>query len=82
MNKDHILFHLREAHEELTHTIQEIEQDPEYDIGEYIVAMMHLYNHINTAWNGRDASPERAQACTEEDFVRWRQFPSDIDMSA
>jgi hypothetical protein len=81
MNRDWILFHLQEAHEELTRTIHEMEQDPEYDFGEYVVAMTHLYHHLNTAWNSRDASPERVKACSEEDFEKWRQFPSDVDMS-
>lgn len=81
MNREWILLHLKEASEELTRTIQEMEQDPEYDFGEYLVAMMHLYNHLNTAWNSRDATPERVKACTYEEFERWRQFPTDIDMS-
>lgn len=81
MNREWILLHLKEAHEELTETIQEIEKDSEYDFGQYLIAMMHLYNHLNTAWNSRDASPERVKACSYEDFGRWRQFPTDIDMS-
>lgn len=81
MNKEWVLFHLREAHEELTRTIQEMEQDSGYDFGEYFVAMMHLHHHLNTAWNSRDATPERVKACTEEEFETWRQFPADIDMS-
>lgn len=81
MNKEWVLFHLKEAHDELNNTIQEIEQVPDYDYGEYIVAMMHLYHHLNTAWNSRDVSPQRAEACTEEDFSHWRQLPADIDMS-
>ena len=82
MNKQHILFHLGEAKDELDRTIRELNQTPEYDYGEYVIAMAHLYHHLNTAWNGRDASPERAKACSEEDFRNWRQFPQDIDMSA
>lgn len=82
MNREYVLYHLKEAHEELTKTIREIEQDPDYNFGEYIVAMTHLYHHINTAWNAKDATPEQADRCSEEDFERWRQFPSDIDLSA
>jgi hypothetical protein len=82
MNKGYILYHLKEAHEELTRTIREIEQDPDYDFGEYLVMMTHLYHHINTAWNAKDARPEQTDTCSEEDFERWRQFPSDIDLSA
>ena len=81
MNRDYILFHLREAREELDGTIRELEAQPDYDVGEFLVAIGHLYHHINTAWNARDASAERAAACTQEDFARWRQFPDDLDLS-
>ena len=82
MNRDHISFHLREAREELERTIAEIEAEPDYDFAEFLVAMSHLYHHINTAWNGRDASPQRVAESTDLDFMRWRQFPNDIDLSA
>ena len=76
MNRDAILFHLREAKGELDGTIAEIEQDPEYGFEEFQVAMSHLYHHINTAWNGRDASRERHRDCSQEDFDTWRKFPT------
>ena len=81
MNKEYVLFHLEAAKGELEKTLKEIKTDSEYDYGNFVVAMQHLYHHINTAWNARDASTERAEACSEDDFQRWRQFPSDIDMS-
>ena len=80
MNRDHTLWHLHEAVEELQRTIHEIEIGPEYGYGEFSVAMQHLYHHLNTAWNARDESPERVRACSDTDFVRWRQFPQDIDL--
>ncbi len=54
MNKEWIIFHLKEALEEIERTIKDIETDPDYDFGEYSVAMTHLFHHINTAWNSRD----------------------------
>lgn len=42
--------------------------------------MGHLYNHLNTAWNARNATDEETTTLTEEQFYRWRQFPTDIDM--
>jgi len=80
MNRDAILFHLREAKEELDRTIAEIEKDPEYGYGEFHVAMSHLYLHVNTAWNGRDASAERHRDCVQSDFDAWRNFPTDADL--
>jgi hypothetical protein len=80
MNRDAILFHLGEAKEELDRTISDIEQDPDYDIGEFRVAMGHLYHHLNTAWNGRDASAERHRECSQEDFDSWRKFPDESEV--
>ena len=80
MNRDAVLFHLREAKEELDRTISEIESDQTYDEPEFRVAMSHLYRHLNTAWNGRDASAERHTACSQSDFDTWGKFPSDGDL--
>ena len=81
MNREHTLFHLREAAEELVRTIRDMETDPEYDYAEFRVAMQHLYHHLNTAWNARDKTAERVAACSEADFFRWRRFPQDLDLS-
>lgn len=81
MNKDFILFNLKEALEELTRTINDIENDPEYsEYGDYDIAMQHLYHHINTAWNAKDATNEQVNVSDEKEFYRWRQFPHDINM--
>ncbi|MBI5684989.1 MAG: hypothetical protein HZC54_07900 [Verrucomicrobia bacterium] len=80
MNRDAVLFHLREAKEELDRTIGEIENDQSYDYAEFHVAMSHLYHHLNTAWNGRDASAERHRECIQSDFDAWRKFSSDADL--
>jgi hypothetical protein len=80
MNRDAILFHLREAKEELDRTIGEIEQKSDYDFGEYVVAMSHLFHHLNTAWNGRDMSEEEFGECSEENFEKWRKFPESADL--
>ena len=80
MNKDYILFHLKEAQEEITKTIRDIETDEEYEYGDFVVAMSHLYHHVNTAWNARDTSDVDADACSEKDFARWRQMPNSSEL--
>jgi len=80
MNREWILFHLKEAHKELRGAIEEFEKRSDYDEGEYLVAMMHLY-HLNTAWNSKDVSDEDARTSSDESFSKWRQFLPDIDMS-
>lgn len=76
MNKQYILLNLNEALEELQSTISELETKSDYDYGEYVVAMSHLYHHINTAWNARDTSESDSTECSEENFHKWRKFPS------
>jgi len=78
MNREWVLFHLREAQQELARTIADIEADPRYDVGELSVAVGHAYHHLNTAWNSRDEPESRVHACTDVDFLRWRQFPTDV----
>lgn len=80
MNKEYILYHLKEAQEQLLESISGLESDPEYDIGEFLPDMSHLYHHINTAWNAREASEAAAANCSEADFNSWRKMPSSIDL--
>ena len=78
MNKEWVLFNLKEAQEELNRTIIEIQNQDDYEYGEFVVAMGHLYHHLNTAWNSQKASKEQVTINSEEDFFKWRQFPEDI----
>lgn len=78
MNKDYLLYNLQEAKEQLYQIIQDLKNNSDYDFGEYIVDMTHLYHHINTAWNAKDSTETESNNCTDEDFYKWRQFPKDI----
>jgi hypothetical protein len=82
VNREYILFHLREAAAQLAQTIHDVETQADYGYGEYSVATTHLYHHINTAWNSREESNEAVAECSEADFDRWRQFPKDLDLSS
>ena len=75
MNKDFILFNLKWARDQILQTIENIESDPEYEFGNYLVDMTQIYEHINTAWNARDASAAEARECRAEDWNKWRQYP-------
>jgi hypothetical protein len=80
MNKNFLLFNLREAQEEITKTINDLETDAEYDEPEFSVAMMHLYHHVNTAWNARHSTPEQSKNCSDADFNRWGAYPNDLEL--
>jgi hypothetical protein len=81
MNRDVVLSNLREAAESLTNLIAEMTADFDYAQDQLWVDISHVYHHVNTAWNARDASVSRVEACSAEDFKAWRQFPADIDMT-
>ena len=76
MNKEHTLWQLKEAQEQLSETIENLSTDQEYEFGDFVVEMSHLYHHINTAWNSQDASTSETSECSEENFSKWRQMPS------
>jgi hypothetical protein len=80
MNKDFVLFHLAEAENAIRDTIADIKSDPEYEYGNFRVDIEHIYLHVNSAWNARDASENAAKECSQVDFDRWRQFPTDIEI--
>jgi len=80
MNREWVLFHLREAATELDSIIREIQDDPSYGYGAFSVDMAHLYHHLNTAWNSKAESAERVKLCSQEDFDAWRRFPLDLPL--
>jgi len=65
VNREWVLFHLGEAQDEITKTIAEIQTTPDYDSGEFWVAMQHLYHHCNTAWNSRDMTKAQVDKATD-----------------
>ena len=75
MNKSYVLYNLREAQEQLSQTIEALESDQDYDVGDFLPDMSHLYHHVNTAWNAQDATEDSVEQCIEEDFNRWRSMP-------
>jgi hypothetical protein len=77
MNKDYVLYNLDEAHKALAEIIADMRSNRDYDYGDYVVDMTHVYHHLNTAWNARDASKAAADECSEKDFYSWRQFPTE-----
>ena len=80
MNRDLVLHHLSEAHEALTEMIQGLRDNPDYGPGELFAEMPHLYHHLNTAWNARDASASEAAHVSPASFKLWSSFPNDLPM--
>jgi hypothetical protein len=77
MNHRVVLFHLREAAEELNRMVEELSQDSRYTEESLEVAMGHMYHHLNSAWNGRNQTSKQHRECTDSDFNRFRKFPKE-----
>ena len=75
MNRRVVLFHLREAAEELNHTVQQLTRDKNFSEDSLGVAMAHAFHHLNTAWNGRNQTDKQFRECIDVDFNRFRKFP-------
>jgi len=57
--------------------MEEMASDPEYDYGNYVVDMQHIYWHINSAWNGRDFDSTSAEL-TDKMYEAFIQSPADM----
>jgi hypothetical protein len=77
MNKDYVLYNLKEAEEALGSMIADIQSNRAFDDPEFNVELTHVYHHLNTAWNARNATKAATDECSEENFAKWRQFPTE-----
>jgi hypothetical protein len=80
MNRDWVLFHLAEAADALRQAIEEIKESPDYGDPEFTADMQHIYHHINTAWNSRNANPSDVEPGSDALFNAWGKLPVDLEM--
>ena len=80
LEKNYILWNLREASEQLAKTIKGLEKQKDYGLPEFWVEMAHTYHHLNTAWNARHIPAKRTNNITDKDFNEWGRFPKDLPM--
>lgn len=79
MFKDYALFNLAEVKEAIEKLMADMQSDPDYDYGNYVVDMQHIYWHLNSAWNGRDFDSSRSKL-THELYDAFIRFPSDLEL--
>jgi hypothetical protein len=79
MNRRVVLFHLREAAEQLNRTVSDLERCAAYDDGLLEAAMGHIYHHLNTAWNGRNQTDKQFRDCFDHDFIQFQKFPKETE---
>ncbi len=80
MNKPWVTFHLKEAYETLQGITPAIESGANVSNEEFEIAIRHAYEHLNTAWNSRFITDDKARNHTDWDFAEWRQFPRDLNL--
>ena len=80
MNKPWVSFHLKESSETLQKMIRAIESGAPITSEELEIGFRHAYEHLNTAWNSRFITDDKARNHTDWDFAEWRQFPRDLNL--
>ena len=85
MNQDYetlayITWNLEDAQEELSRILESIRPGAEIDEADFRARMAHLYSHLNTAWNVRNASASDIDAADGEQLNAWKRFPGDINV--
>lgn len=81
MNASYVLYHLKEAADEIRRLVEEDIHDPEFLEHQFVDAMRHVFHHVNTAYNARNVTEAEARECSESDYYLWRKFSEDLDMS-
>ena len=80
MNKPWVSFHLKETSETLQKVIARSKSEATISNEEFESAIRHAYDHLNTAWNSRFITDDKARNHTDWDFAEWRQFPKDLNL--
>lgn len=80
MNARFIASQLSEAEEELRSLVAKVDSGEELSFEAFHVAIAHIYHHLNSAWNGRNANDQQWRECTDLDFATWQQFPRDLPL--
>lgn len=83
MNQDYetrayIAWNLDDAREELAHIIEMVKPEAKVEAEEFKGRMVHLYSHLNTAWNERVASAAEIEAASGEQLREWSGYPVDL----
>ena len=83
MQQDHtvkaaISRNLDDALEELVVISEMFRPYAEVDESEFKVRMAHLYSHLNTVWNVRNASGADLESADSEQINAWSRFPTDL----
>jgi len=71
------MFELEDAREHLEKLCAEVGNNCEYGEAEFQIDLLHIYSHLNRAWNGRNATD--AQADDKATWREWSQFPTDLE---
>jgi hypothetical protein len=76
MNTNLVSSHLREAAEQISKTLSEIQKNPDYDEVHLKADVEHILDQIHSAYNMRDLPDD--QSLTRDEFHKLRRPPTDI----
>ena len=70
-----LMFELTDAQEHLAKLVENLDNDPGYDEGDFRVELGHVYSHLNRAWHRRNTSED----LQEDEWDAAGQFPKDLE---
>lgn len=77
MNTKFITFNFQEIAEEVELILRDMKAGGMTE-EKYLKSIQHIYHHLNTAWNGRNAPADALDVAREADIRKWEKFPSDV----
>ena len=81
LNRNWMLSQLRQVRDDLVSLVATMEEVPAVDQAAFAEVMEDVYQHLNTAWNSRNASEDELDAVAGGAFEDWARMPSDFVLS-
>ena len=79
VTRAYVAWNLEEASEQLGRIVAGMAPDAEVDEADLRIALAHVYDHLNTAWNSRNATADETAQPSRAQFDQWRRFPKDLE---
>jgi hypothetical protein len=78
LNRPCIASDLQEAIEELQ-KLSALASSGELKVEQLQIGLLHVYHHLNWAWNTRYVPASKQRALTHTEFRRWGRYPDRIE---
>lgn len=77
MNSKFITYNFQEIQEEVEVILRDMKAGGMTE-DKFRKSVQHIYHHLNTAWNGRNAPGDALDVPHSELLKKWEKFPTDM----